>query len=45
MEKNSLPHLVIEVHGVSHVVAELGGVEAVVAGQLVVAVELARLLP
>ena len=28
-----------------HVVAELGGVEAVMAGQLVVAVELARLLP
>ena len=28
-----------------HVVAELGGVEAVVAGHLVVAVELASLLP
>ena len=28
-----------------HVVAQLGGVEAVVAGHLVVAVELTRLLP
>lgn len=38
-------YLVVEVHGVGHVVAELGGVEAVVAGHLVVAVELASLLP